>query len=413
MIASKGRTMPRFSPRSRIVSPRAAGDPLVEAELRRLLRAQGKLTFAEYQKIALYLLDGGYYEAHAHLGRSGDFLTSPETHPVFGALLARLAHSCWRALGSPEAFAVIEYGAGTGALCRQVLTAAPHVAPAFDEALRYVIIELSGHLRALQQALLLDLSDRVSWTHPEQRAELPAGCIFANEVVDALPVHRVKQEGEELRELYVTLAGESYREVPDTLSTPELARYFDRLGVKPPEGALVEVCLQAEQWLTDAASRLASGYLVTLDFGGRAAELVGKATPRGGLKCFYRHGWTEDPFDRPGLQDITAPVDFTNLTRLGEALGLETALETTQRELLGFLGLKSAAQQIKALDLPVMERERNLRALELLADPQGLGGFRLLLQQKQAPRFALASEDVEALSWTPMLPSEVIAWPQA
>jgi SAM-dependent MidA family methyltransferase len=249
--------------------------------------------------------------------------------------------------------------------------------------------------------------------HPEQRAEFPAGCVFANEVVDALPVHRVRREEGELHERYVTLAEGEYREVSDSPSTPELARYFDRIGLHPPEGAVAEVCLQAEAWLADAASRLSSGYLVTIDYGGPASEIIGKATPRGGLKCFYQHGWTEDPFDRPGLQDITAPVDFTNLLRLGESLGLETALETTQRELLGFLGLSSAYRQVEAMDLPVMERQRNLRALEMLADAQGLGGFRVLLQQKQAPRFALAAEDVEALLWTPLLPAEAVMWPQA
>lgn len=404
--------MRRFSDHARLSAPRAPGDPLVDAELRRRLRARRKLTFAEYLEVALYLLDGGYYEAHAHLGRRGDFLTSPETHPAFGALLARLAHSCWRALGSPKSFSIIEYGAGTGSLCRQILTATFPLDPTFDQALRYVILERSGHLRALQQALLLDLTDRVAWVHPEQRAEFPAGCIIANEVVDALPWHRVQKEGGKLRERYVTLLEGEYREVSDAPSTPELACYFARVGLHPPEGAVVEVCLQAQAWLADAASRLSSGYLVTIDFGGPASEIVGKATPRGGLKCFYQHGWTEDPFDRPGLQDITAPVDFTNLLRLGESLGLETALQTTQRELLSFLGFRSAYQHVAAMDLPVLERQRNLRALELLADPQGLGGFQVLLQRKQAPRFALAAEDVEALPWTPLLPAETITWPQ-
>jgi len=404
--------MPRFSSDLPRPGPRAHGDPLVEAELRRWIRARGRITFAQFMAIALYLLDGGYYEAYVELGRSGDFLTSPETHPAFGALLARLVHSLWCALGAPEPFHVVEYGAGTGSLCRQVLDAAPHVDPAFDHALRYAIIETSAYLRATQQAALLDCTDRVTWVHPGHRAELAFGCVLANEVVDALPVHRVKLEQGKLRELYVTMSADRYLETPGDLSAPELERYFHRLNLRPPEGAVVEVCLQAGEWLADAAGRIASGYLVTIDHGGSAHDLVARATPRGGLKCFSRHGWTEDPYDRPGLQDITAPVDFTNLTLIGASLGFEAALETSQGELLRFLGIESMRKRLEALDLSVMERRRNLRALSSLADPQGLGAFRVLVQQKHAPPFALAAEDVETTLWGPLLPGEPVEWPQ-
>ncbi len=404
--------MPRFSSDLPRPGPRAHGDPLVEAELRRWIRARGRITFAQFMAIALYLLDGGYYEAHVEFGRSGDFFTSPETHPAFGALLARLVHSMWRALGAPEPFHILEYGAGTGSLGRQILDAAPHVDPALDRALHYAIVETSAYLRAMQQATLLDRTDRVTWVHPGHRAELPFGCVLANEVVDALPLHRVKLERGKLRELYVTMSADRYLETLGDPSTPELEGYFRRLNLWPPEGAVAEVCLQADEWLADAAGRIASGYLVTIDYGSSAHDLVTRATPRGGLKCFSRHGWTEDPYDRPGLQDITAPVDFTNLTLVGASLGLETALETSQGELLRFLGIESMQKRLEALDLPVMERRRNLRALSSLADPQGLGAFRVLVQQKHAPPFALIAEDVETSLWGPLLPGGPVAWPQ-
>lgn len=405
--------MHRFSPHSRLSGPRSRGDPRVEAELRRWLRARGRITFAQYMAITLYLLDAGYYEAHAHLGRSGDFLTSPETHPAFGTLLAKLACSLWRALGAPDPFYVIEYGAGTGSLCRQILDAAPRLDAALGCALRYFIIETSAYLRALQQAALLDLTDRVGWVHPNHRTELPFGCIIANEVVDAIPVHRVKMEQGTLRELHVTSVADRYLEILADPSTPDLETYFRRVDVQLPEGAVVEVCLQADEWIADVAGRIASGYLVIIDYGGPARDLVARATPRGGLKCFHRHGWSEDPYDRPGFQDITAPVDFTNLASLGASLGLETALETSQRELLRFLGIESARRHLEAQDLPVMERQRNLRALSALIAPEGLGAFRVLLQRKQAPWPALAAKDMEPVIWTPLLPGQPAEWPQA
>jgi SAM-dependent MidA family methyltransferase len=152
---------------------------------------------------------------------------------------------------------------------------------------------------------------------------------------------------------------------------------------------------------------------VTMDYGGPASELVARATPRGGLKCFSQHGWNEDPYDRPGLQDITGPVDFTNLALAGRELGLKTALETSQRELLCFLGIESLRKRVEALDLPVMERQRNLRALSALTDPQGLGAFRVLVQQKHAPSFALPPADVETTLWTPILTGRGVEWSEA
>ena len=182
-------------------SARERGDPGVEAELRRRIRAQGRITFAEYMEVALYLLGGGYYEAHAGIGRRGDFLTSPETHPVFGALVARLMARMWRELGKPRPFTIIEYGAGTGSLCRQIVEAAPGVDGRFAESLEYSIVERSAFLRALQQAKLIDLAERVGWAHPSKMGEPAVGCVLANEVVDALPVHRVRTVGGEVREL--------------------------------------------------------------------------------------------------------------------------------------------------------------------------------------------------------------------
>jgi SAM-dependent MidA family methyltransferase len=378
--------------------------------VRRRLRARGRIPFAEFMEVALYLPDGGYYEATVGPGREGDFLTSPETHPVFGALLARLARALWLALGAPNPFHLIEYGAGTGSLCRQVLEAAPHLGSGFDQALIYTIIERSAFLRALQQAALLDLVARVSWVRPEDGDTFACGCVVANEVVDAIPVHRVRMRGG-LQERYVVAAADRYLEVDGAPSRPELAAYFESAAVWPPEGAVAEVCLGARPWLEEAAGRLTQGYLVTVDYGAPAARLYGEATPRGGLKCFSRHGWTDDPYDRPGLQDITAPVDLTHLDRVGGELGLESEPLIAQGDLLQALGLRAdlAAVESRA-DLPVAERERNLRAMLSLADPHGLGGFQVLLQRKGVPRPRLVPRDVEHPPWAPFLPMAREEW---
>jgi SAM-dependent MidA family methyltransferase len=381
----------------------------VEAELRRRIRAQGRITFAEFMQVALYLLDGGYYEAHAEIGRSGDFLTSPETHPLFGALLAQLCRLIWQALGAPERFWVIEYGAGTGSLCLQILEAAPRLDSGFAAALDYCIIEVSAFLRAFQQARLITLVDRVRWAHPDKPFAGEMGCVLANEVVDALPVHRLRVVEGELRELYTSLAGDRYLELVGRPSRPEVLCSLAEAHSRPPEGSVVEISLAAREWLRDAADRIETGYLVTMDFGGSAADLYAKATARGGLKCFRRHGWTDDPYDRPGLQDITTPVDFTQLVRVGASLGLEVVAEISQQELLQSLGFATAASSLPG-QLRVEERERNLRGMGALVSPQGLGGYRALIQSKSAPRFALSAP--ERWEWVPLLPEEAPGWPE-
>jgi SAM-dependent MidA family methyltransferase len=390
---------------------RSRGDPAVEAELRRRIAVRSRITFAEFMEVALYLPDSGYYERHVELGRAGDFLTSPETHPIFGALLSQLALLMWRALGSPESFRAIEYGAGTGSLCRQFVESTPHFDTRFAEALRYEIVERSAFLRALQQANLIDLTTRVTWLHPDAEPEPAQRCVIANEVVDALPVHRLRQTEAGLVELHVSTRDGSYVESEGPLSRPELAAYLRDENIEPATGSIVEICLAARDWITDAARRLDRGYCVTIDFGGEASALYRSPTPRSGLKCFHQHGWTDDPFDRPGLLDITAPVDFTNLKRVGAEVGLAPMLETSQGPLLQQLGLPAALERLKRPRLPADQLHRNRTGMAMLADPHGLGAFRVLVQTHDAPHFALepASPGGE---WFRLLPADVAVWPQ-
>jgi len=363
-------------------------------------------------EVALYLPGGGYYEGHVEIGPAGDFLTSPETHPIFGALLARLALQMWRALESPRRFAVVEYGAGTGSLCRQILETAPQLDADFASALDYWIVERSAFLRAMQQAKLPDLLARVRWDDPSDGVEPADGCVLANEVVDALPVHRLAVESEGLRELHVGLAADRYLELRGPLSRPELQAYLSASGVPPPEGSVVEINLAARDWLRDVSGRLRRGYVIAIDFGGETGEILRSATPRGGLKCFYRHGWTEDPFDRPGLQDLTAPVDFTFLRAVGEELGLVPSAAVPQGKMLVALGLREALARLDADDLRAEERQRNRNAIEALGAPGALGGHRVLIQRKQAPEVrAEMTEGREEIRF-PLSPRAAMAWPE-
>jgi SAM-dependent MidA family methyltransferase len=238
------------------------------------------------------------------------------------------------------------------------------------------------------------LVPKISWA-----AEIPrdvSGCIFSNELLDAMPVHRVAVEKGKLREIYVTwdstrFAGELRK--PD----PAVAAYFKRLKLLPGEACRAEVNLQALEWVREAIASLTRGYLMTIDYGSEAAELYASWRQDGTLLCFYRQNPSADPFARIGRQDMTAHVDFTSIRRAGEGAGLATLGLVTQSQFLESLGIAEALQQPpEAAGLEEYAARRH--AVTELLDPAGLGRLRVLIQAKSVADASLtglasASED--------------------
>lgn len=337
-------------------------------------------------ELALYAPEVGYYNTQAVLGASGDYVTSPELHPSFGALLGRQVEDCWRALGRPASFRVREVGAGRGLLCRDILRWADATDRDFADSLTYEIVERSPALVARQQQTLDRAgftSGRVEWLGRSKGSLLAprlTGCVISNELLDSFPVHLVTMHAAELRELYVTRARQGLEFVEDNPSTPRLEEYFTRLGVRPAEGSRAEVNLQAADWMAATAASLEHGIVLTLDYGYPARELYAPARGQGTLLCYYRHTLSSDPLKRIGRQDITSHVDFTTLAQTGERCGLTTIGLISQARLLTNLGLTAYAERLGRLPSP--EREANLRALRELADPDGLGRVGALLQQR-------------------------------
>ncbi|MGH9201949.1 MAG: SAM-dependent methyltransferase, partial [Vicinamibacterales bacterium] len=180
---------------------------LKSAIIDRILREDG-ITFRDFMQMALYEPGLGYYcTPRETMGRSGDYLTSPEVSPLFGAMLGRQLREMWDLLGAPSRFDMVEVGAGNGTLCRDVLSWAKRAAPEMLEAARYVIVEQISALEAKQRARVEsdELPSRVQWL-----AELPGGvegCIVSNELLDSMPVHRVAVSGGDLREIHVNSDG--------------------------------------------------------------------------------------------------------------------------------------------------------------------------------------------------------------
>jgi SAM-dependent MidA family methyltransferase len=406
------------------------GGPAFE-RIRERARHEGRLTFAAFMAEALYG-PKGYYTLRPRLGgASADYFTAPELHPAFGALLGRLAARVWSALGRPARFDVVEYGPGTGVLCRDLLEWANHEASDFGRALQYRLVETSEALRSVQRRTLFDaglMDERVTWEEDltpdpspmrrgeNQRSRSPSsggrkacaptaadpvgaqalrppivrsvsGLILANELVDALPVHLVAMRDGVLRERYVVLDGDRLAWREDVPSTPALPKYFEPLGVRPGDDCLAEVNLEGVDWMERTASTVNRGAMLVLDYGYSGPELYRPDRRLGTLLTYRGHTLGSDPLRHVGAQDITAHVDFTSLARAGERGGLETVGLISQAALLRRLGIDGYLRQLDRSSLAASDHDANRRALLALIDPTGLGRIQALLQTRALPGF--------------------------
>ncbi len=345
------------------------------------MRSQGPIPFRDFMEAALYHPQHGYYRSRREkMGREGDYLTSPEVSPIFGVLVGRQLGEMWQAMGTPDRFDVVEAGAGTGLLCRDILRWAGAHAPDFGNALTYTIVEVSDPLVRRQQEAVAEEAEGVRWSR-----ELPEnieGCLLSNELLDSFPVHRVAVRGGELMEVFVGWDGARFVEELRPPSTPEIETYFRRLKLSPGEGCRAEVNLAAAQWLAHAGRALRRGFVLTFDYGYEAEELYAAWRSEGTLLCFYRHNPSSDPYARLGRQDITSHVDFTTLRRAGEEAGLETLGLIPQSEFLASLGIAEALPPLGEGDVNLEEHYARRRAVSELVDPAGLGRIRVLVQAK-------------------------------
>ncbi|OAT85546.1 class I SAM-dependent methyltransferase [Desulfotomaculum copahuensis] len=357
------------------------------------IKINGPLTFARFMEMALYYPGLGYYTAPGEkIGTAGDYYTSSDVHPVFGAMLARQFTQMWPFLPvHPADRLLVEYGAGKGLLARDILTALREQSPEICPSLTYWIIERSPVLAARQRETLsgTDLAGaRVRWAENlSATGGRITGCIFSNEVVDAFPVHRIRQTAAGLKEIYVTCRDGRLQEIESDPSTPLLAACLQAQGTSLETGQTAEINLAARHWLAEIASRLACGFLLTIDYGQEARELYHPSRFDGTMRCYHRHKLIANPYEHVGEQDITANVNFTQLRQWGEEMGLRTAGFTTQMNFLLNLGI---LETVKPAVSYVFDPEilRATMAIKKLIMPEGMGrDFKILCQYKGLTQF--------------------------
>ncbi len=381
--------------------------------LRDRILSRGKIPFAEFMEIALYYPELGYYSSErVKIGKSGDYFTSSLVHPVFGELICKQLEEMWRLTGGNEFF-IVEMGAGDGTLCCDIISAAKDRHPSFYKLLQYIIIEESGWLRKVQKGRLMNChpelvsgsetleipkqaqddtgeardmeGGRVKWTDTSDPVfnQGITGCFLSNELIDALPVHIVEKRDGELQEIYVSLEGDAFIEVIDTLSSMDIGYYFKRLGIELLEGQRAEVNLRAVDWMKWVARSLKKGFAITIDYGYPAVELYEPERSKGTLLCYHRHRVVEDPFINIGEQDMTSHVDFTTLTLTGDECGLKTTGFTDQMHFLFASGIVKSIEEIgeKASDEADALSARLL--IKNLIMPGRMGNvFKVLIQHK-------------------------------
>ncbi len=362
-----------------------------ESEIRRRISQRGPIPFAEFMDVALYWPDGGYYSNPGSreggpFGSEGDYYTAPMAHPAFGALIAVQLYQLWLLLDRPNPFWVAETGSGNGQLSRDILQAATSLPSGFPESLRYCCLE-----RRHQWALPFPPQASPVVTEGVPLRGL-RGCVISNELLDSVPVHQVRFERGNLREVYVALesggvSGEDrlVERLGDP-STPYLEARLEELGIQLAEGQTAEINLGLDSWATSVASALEAGFVLTIDYGRSAEELYSaELRPRGTLVTYYRHTQTDAPWQHVGRQDITAQVDFTSVVNAGRKAGLEPLGYTTQAQFLRNLGLDHLRRRVTSTPMPVEQAVANRAGLMALTRADGLGDFKVLVQGKGLP----------------------------
>lgn len=344
----------------------------------------GAVTFARFMELALYHPGLGYYERREHTpGRRGDYFTSVSVGPLFGELLAHLFARWLSETADNQQPVLVEAGAHDGRLAADVLTALHQHHPALAARVEFYLWEPSDTRAAWQKETLAPFAAQVRRARGAEDLPRPVrGIIYSNELLDALPVHRLGWDAaqQEWFEWGVksSCGGLAWTRLP--LSSADLAPDLPQALLEVlPADFTVDVGGAAVQWWQEAAACLGpGGRLITLDYGTPQAPPVDPRRPRGTLRAFWRHTLQEDLLARPGEQDLTADVNFTALQKAGEARGLTT--ETLEKQ-GPFLTRLALSVEGKIEWTPARRRQ-----LMTLTHPQHLGERFCVLVQKAPAR---------------------------
>ncbi len=378
-------------------------DALLQSEklivhVKDLIKEQGGVIgFDQYMSTVLYEPGLGYYSAGSRkFGAEGDFVTAPEISPLFSQCLA---FQCAQVLNELGSSVILELGAGTGIMARDILLELEKLGLLPES---YFILEVSADLKQRQQELLNEsiphLIERVIWLDSLPQESF-AGLILANEILDALAARRFKKGSGSFKELKVALDNDEFIWAEDDANAElekALIQLEHDLPNPLPEGYVSEINTNTKKWLSGLESVLQRGVMLFIDYGYSTSDYYHPDRVDGTLLCHYRHRVHADPFFYPGLQDITTSVNFTDVAECADSLGLHVNGYTNQAYFLFGCGLENiiadiasqniklhteTTQQVRKLTMPEEMGER-FKVIALTKDyDQSLIGFSIMDQR--------------------------------
>ena len=325
--------------------------------------AGGKINFARFMELALYAPGLGYYNASSEqIGQTGDFITAPEISPLFAQCLAKQCQQVLTQIGPAD---ILEFGAGNGTMAATILQT---LAQLDCLPQHYFILELSANLRQRQKQTLSEICPeylaRVVWLDRLPSTDFK-GVILANEVLDAMPVHRFRIDTDIIQEYFVALDQDQFIWQLAEASNPNLIEQIiaikEHIAETTPYDSEINLALPA--FINSLSDILAQGLILLIDYGFPGREYYHPQRHMGTLMCHYQHRTNHDPLQRVGEQDITAHVDFTAVAEAADAQNLHVAGYTQQAAFLLSCGI---------LDM-VANNVDNAAAVKRLTSPQEMG----------------------------------------
>lgn len=351
--------------------------PQLLEEIRRRILRDGPITFADFMSLALYHPQWGYYcRAEDPIGRTEDrdFYTAPSRHPAFGELLGRQIAECLDKVGGVGR-EWVEFGPGGGHLAASISVELRRRGLGPSAGIRGTLIESNAHRRSMQEELLrrYGVLDGIRWLTPREwsdTGETIRGCVVANEVLDALPVHRLLFRDGRYLEIRVGW-DEGPVEVVHPVSSDQLLNQVRADCAGPREGQELEVGLDALRWIRHLAGRLERGYAILMDYGYLASEIYSPRHHRGTLLAYYRHTAGEHYLDRVGRQDLTAHVNFSSILDVAGRCGMRARGPVAQGRFLLALGALDWIAESE--EDQSFTAQLNRKAVQDLFLPSGMG----------------------------------------
>jgi len=342
-------------------------------ELLSRIEEHGPITFENYMDLCLYWPKGGFYTPDSII-INDDYYTSPMAHPVFGALISLYLESLWKSNIFQEKLIILEIGAGNYQLANDISNYSKNLSTDFYKSLEYITIDIRNPEKSINN----NFSSIISNTIPFNKF---TGIIILNEVFDALPFHRIIKIDNQIKEIYVDFKDGKFFETYGSVSSEKIFEFLKEHHISIEEKQIFEISLQSIEYLKNIASILDTGVVLNIDYGDTSENLLSKFK-KGSLSCYYQHTMSQNPYLKPGKQDITCHVNFSALINEATKNNLKSNKLISQREFLYEQGFENLFIKLGNLSLNQREINANRMGMLNLVDPNSLGNFKTLILSK-------------------------------